>query len=1002
MSGIAEVAVQDALVDRLRRPDLGWEFTPGEALNRAPDEVLIESAVVDALIRLNPTIAERPERVDEILPRLRAVILGVVDDGLVAANREMMMWLRGQRTHRFSETDDFVPIRLIDFDHPQDNSLVVATEVTHTVGADTRRYDLVLFMNGFPVVVGETKTPVSLHTSWLNGANDIHDGYEKRTPGFFVPNVLSFATEGKELRYGAVRQPAEMWLPWSRTTDPLTLPGLAMVLRTAELLLAPETLCDIVRTYTLYSHRSDSSGGRTVKVIPRYPQVEAVDAIVARVRDRARRQGLVWHHQGSGKTLLMAFAAAKLRQQEDLDAPTILVVLDRLELIEQVQSEFESVGLPGMKVADTKEDLRRMLSEDTRGVIVTTIFRFKDAGLLNDRSNIVVMVDEAHRTQEGRLGLDMRDALPNARYIGLTGTPISTADRNTWEMFGDVDDPDGVLNHYSVERSIADGATLPIHIEPRLVDFHINHEALEEEWTELAAAEGLDEREAALLARRVTRAATLLKDPRRIGAVCADIVDHYLSRVAPLGQKAQVVAFDRELCVAYHREISALLPEPLEATVVMTCAKDDPPDWWQWDRDRDEEGRIKDRFRDVDDPLSILIVTAKLLTGFDAPIEGVMYLDKPLRAHTLFQAVCRTNRRWTNPHTHQEKLHGRVVDYVGLGNELAKAVAVKDTGVRKALPAEVDDLVELLREYVATCMARFESVDRELMGFEQLYAAQQIVPDQATRDEFAAEFLRAEGLFEFLWPDTALRPIEGDYKWLARIYKSVQPTDAPDQLLWQRLGAKTQELIHKHLTDVIVDRTALETVAVDAGVFEKIRELKLFDDLPGGDIDEPPTIEDVLEKLEDRLRRKLDGSNVHPVWINLSDRLEALRRSRLDSAAASVDFLKTLLELAGDLVRAEKAETEGRLDEVAVIDPDKGALTQILAEYAPPDTPVVIEHVVEQIDEIVRPVRNTGWQHSQPGDREVRRQLRLVLNRHGLPAQGELFDHAYTYVSEHY
>jgi type I restriction enzyme R subunit len=233
------------------------------------------------------------------------------------------------------------------------------------------------------------------------------------------------------------------------TTDPLPLPGLDEVLKSAALLLRPEMLLDIIRTYTLYSKRSSTAGGYTIKVIPRYQQVEAVDAIVARVTDPARRQGLVWHHQASGKTLLMAFAAARLRQQQHLDAPTILIVLDRLDLIEQVSSEFASVGLPGLRVAETKEQLRNLLSEDARGVIVTTIFRFADAGLLNERSNIVVMVDEAHRTQEGRLGYDMREALPNANLIGLTGTPISTADRNTWDTFGDRDDPEGVLSGQS-------------------------------------------------------------------------------------------------------------------------------------------------------------------------------------------------------------------------------------------------------------------------------------------------------------------------------------------------------------------------------------------------------------------------------------------------------------------------------------------------------------------------------------------------------------------------
>jgi type I restriction enzyme R subunit len=322
MTSIKETAVQDALVERLTRRELGWHFLPGHSLDRPFDSVLTEPEVSAALRRLNPEIAVAPERVDEVLPRLRAAILAVRDDGLIEANRRLVDWLRGRQTVRFVGSEDFVPIRLIDFDDPQANSLIVSTEVVYHAGAEERRYDLVLWVNGFPLVVGETKTPISKSTSWLNGAGDIHTAYEVKTPGFFVPNVLSFATEGKEFRYGAIRQPAETWLPWARTTEPIELPGLASVLHAAELLLRPELILDILRTYTLYSRRSSTAGGYTLKVIPRYPQVEAVEAIVARVRDPGRRQGLIWHHQGSGKTMVMAFAAARLRQELDLATST--------------------------------------------------------------------------------------------------------------------------------------------------------------------------------------------------------------------------------------------------------------------------------------------------------------------------------------------------------------------------------------------------------------------------------------------------------------------------------------------------------------------------------------------------------------------------------------------------------------------------------------------------------------------------------------------------------
>ncbi|MFN8620616.1 MAG: HsdR family type I site-specific deoxyribonuclease [Chloroflexota bacterium] len=1001
MSDIAESSVQAALVERLTRPDLGWRFVAGGALDRPTESVLVESEVVAALLRLNPSIAARPQRVDEVLPRIRASVLSVRDDGLIESNRRMVGWLRGQETFRFVGTDDFVPVRLIDFEHPRANSLVVSTEVTYHPGTEERRYDLVLWVNGFPLVVGETKSPVSQATSWLNGAGDIHGAYAVKTPGFFVPNVLSFATEGREFRYGAIRQPAEFWLPWSRTTDEIPLPGLASVLRSVELLLRPEMILDILRTYTLYSRRSSAAGGYTAKVIPRYPQVEAVDAIVARVRDPHRRQGLVWHHQGSGKTLLMAFAAARLRQQTDLDAPTILIVLDRLDLIEQVASEFASVGLPGLLVAESKEDLRRLLREDSRGVLVTTIFRFAEAGLLNDRSNIVGMVDEAHRTQEGRLGADMREALPNAKLIGLTGTPISTDDHDTWATFGDPGDPGGVLNHYSVERSIADGATLPIHIETRLVDFHIDHTALDQAFTELADAEALDEDERGYIGRRASRVDTLMRTPARVQAVCRDIVEHYRAKVAPLGLKAQVVAFDRELCVLYHEAISALLDPGEEATVVMTTGKQDPASWAVWDRDRPSEQAIRDRFLDPADPLRFLIVTAKLLTGFDAPVEGVMYLDKPLRAHTLFQAVTRTNRRWTNPATGQEKLNGLVVDYVGLGAELAKAVAVKARGGRRGLPTDVDELITILAELVHAAMAPFAAIGRAAPAYEQLMEAQEVLAGVDARAAFAERFLRCEALFETLWPDTRLRSVEDDYRWLARIYQSITPTVDANALLWHRLGHKTRDLIGQYISGVEVTETEAEAIAIDAGTFEALRQLDLFPPA-GQEPVEPPTVDEVLDTVEKRLRRKLTGPTTHAVWRALSERLEELRQARVAGAKDSVAFLKRLLDIARQVVEAERAEADGTLDSFQVLDPDRGALTQILEEYAPPGVPVIVSKVVEDIDALVRPIRGSRWQESQPGDREVRQQLRLILRNAGLPPSGELYDRAYAYIREHY
>ena len=999
MSNFRERSVQDGLAEHIAA--LGWLGADDAKLGRPEESVFIAEDLESALVRLNPEITEQPTRAGEVLSRLRAVLLGVRNDGLVSSNEEFVQWMCGRRTVKYIGTDKDAQVRIIDFENPRANTLRVTTEAKFQVGRESRRYDIVLWVNGLPLVVGEMKTPVGTSVSWLNGATDIHNGYERKTPEFFVPNAFSFASEGREFHYGAVGQPPELWLNWSLTTDPIMPPGLPAVLRSAELLLTPEMVLDILRSFTLYSSRATGAGAVRMKVIPRYPQVEAVAAIIARCRDPKKRQGLVWHHQGSGKTFAMAYAAAKLRHQTDMDAPTIVVVLDRIELIQQTTQEFKSVGIQSLKVAESKDDLRRMLRDDARGVIITTIYRFAEAGLLNDRTNIVVMVDEAHRTQEGRLGLDMREALPNAKFIGLTGTPISTEDRNTWAMFGDEDDPQGALNHYSVERSIHDGATLPVHVETRLVNFHFSKEALQEAFDELAKNENLTEEQKDILAAKASHISVIVRDKDRIEAICADIVKHYRSRIGPLGQKAQIVAYDRATCVAYYDAISALLQPGEECAVVMTTMKGDPAEWDQWNMDSAAEARIKDRFRDVNDPLKFVIVTAKLLTGFDAPIEGAMYLDKPLRAHTLFQAICRTNRRWTNPVSGQQKLHGLVVDYVGLGKELAKALATKPTNSIGGNQETTEILMRELIAAVADSQAPFNHIDRTAKVFNQIHDAQQVMDTDDKRAEFAAKFMRCQGLFEFLWPDLALRPIEEDYRFLAKIYASIAPSKAADMLLWQRLGAKTMELVHQHLNRITIDSDQLEKIALDEGAIEAIKELTLFPDAPSGGKKVLTALE-VLLRLEERIKRRFGDGPADKVWRSLSDRLEMLRLSRISSAEESVDFLKLLLKIAKDVLEAEKVDDEGRISEIKVVDPRKGALTQIFEEFRPEGVPVVIENVVEQVDGLVSPVRGTGWQTSHPGDRHVRQELRVVLKNNGLPVSGELFDRAYAYISENY
>jgi type I restriction enzyme, R subunit len=1000
--------IQPAIVDKLVQ--LGWTYIPGKNLPRSTDEVLIESHVTDALVRLNPLIAAEPGRLDEVMPKLRAVILSAVNDGVVAANERMTTWLRGHQTIKYVGTDDYVPVQLIASGDLKNDRLVVSDEVVFGVPGDSRRFDIVLWVNGIPLVVGETKTPVDKRKSWLNGARDIHNFYEAEAPSFFTTNVLSFATEGREFHYGAVGQPAEHWLMWGSTTDPWELAGGARVMRSVELLLAPGQVLSIVRDYVLYDR--PKIGGRSFleKLIPRYAQVESVEAIYRRVMDPTRRQGLIWHHQGTGKTLAMAYAALRLLNSPTTGGPTVVIVLDRIDLVEQTVRQFHTAGLPRLRVAGTRNALQRMLAEDRRGIIVTTIFRFKGAGFLNDRSNIIVLVDEAHRTQDRLLGDDMRKALPHAQFFGLTGTPIADLDRNTFKLFGDPNDPGWVLNRYSMERSITDGSSVPIHVDTRLVDFHISRAALDEAFAAMADEEGLTDDERELLADRAAQARTIVRNPDRIRTVCADIVDHYLAKVAPIGLKAQVVAYDRELCVAYYDEITRLLEQrglsdEAQAKVVMSIGteKDEPADWRKrFALTREQEAAVKARFRDPGDSLTFLIVTAKLLTGFDAGIEGVMYLDKPLRLHTLFQAICRTNRRWTNPVTGQEKLYGLIVDYVGLGNEIARCLRDADPERQGRRSVDVDGLAEEFVAALATALERFAGIDRTDSSFAALMAAQDRIAGDDARDAFARDFLHVQGLWEFLDPSPVTTARRADYRWLAQVYESVQPTGTSDALLWDRLGAKTLDLVHGHITEVRVTGSGLDEVIVDAETIEALRQLALPD--PGA---EPPatpmTVAEALDTIEARIRRRLQSSGNHAVYVALSERLERLRHRQLSQASASVEFLREILELAQQVTAVERADDSGDLDSVSVLpDPNVGALTQIFREYAPPDVPVIIENVVTDIDTIVRQVRFTGWTQTQNGDRTVRREIRLVLKKYSLPSTGDLFEHAYAYIRENY
>lgn len=947
----------------------GWRFVPAEELPRQHSDVFVESMVRDALIRLNPEIKVQPERADEVLYRLRTIPLSVQSEGLVRANELFAEWLRGEKSMPFGEGGEHTPVRLIDFDNLSNNDYVVTNQWVYPIKEGGRRFDIVILVNGIPLVIGEAKTPVRPAVTWVDGADDIHNGYEQSVPQMFVPNVLSFATEGKYYRYGSIRMPINIWGPW-HVRENKSEGTLVDVQRSVRSMLRPYVLLDILQNFTLFA---TDKKHRRIKIICRYQQYEGANLMVARVVKGFPKKGLIWHFQGSGKSLLMVFAAQKLRMHSKLGNPTVMIVVDRIDLDTQITATFNAADIPNMIGATSRQELQKMLAADTRKIIITTIHKFAEADdRLNERPNIIVMVDEAHRTQEGDLGRKMRSALPNAFLFGLTGTPINKRDHNTFWAFGADEDEQGYMSRYSFQESIRDKATLPLHFEAVDVKLHINKEAIDEAYSQITDA--LSEEDRDDLAKRAAKMAVLIKAPERVNAICQHIVKHFQEKVEPNGFKAQVVTFDRECCVLYKKAIDELV-DPDASAIVMHTQGGKSDEYAEWKLDKDEEEKLLDRFRDPNDPLKFLIVTSKLLTGFDAPILQAMYLDKPMKDHNLLQAICRTNR------VYPEKTHGLIVDYLGIFDDVATALDFDEKAVLKVI-TNLDELKKELPGVVAKCLAFFPDVDRTVGGYEGLIAAQDCLPDNETRDKFAAEYSVLSHLWEALSPDPCLRPYETDYKWLTQVYESVKPPSGNGKLLWHTLGAKTIELVHEnvHLETV---RDDLETLTMDAEVLEGLIKTK----------DPDKKSKEIEIKLIARLRKHKNN----PKFVALGERLEKLKERHEQGLLHSLDFLKELLTLAKEVVQAEK-----EVDPVDEQAKAKAALTELFTEVKNGKTPVVVERIVNDIDEIVRIVRFPGWQNTKAGERLIQKNLRKVIYVKYQVKDQDLFDKAFGYIRQYY
>ena len=845
MSLSGEALVQKELLERAGA--LEWKFVPRGQLNAIRGTQMSDAVVVPqlkaAIHELNPDIPEL--QVEAAVERIRSAI----------DPQQVMDWLR----YGLNVTVPGLPsvdVTLLDLVDPSNNDYVVTEEmVIATGGAREPRLDVVFLVNGLPLGIVENKAP---GVPVVEAARDLKRYWED-APQLVALGMIAGICNGTHFRVGPVgTQGLSGYAEW-KDTHPHPRPASATEVDTVLLgVFSPHTLADLAANYSVFETRD----GVTRRKLARYQQFRAASKIVRRVLDGVDDRGLIWHTQGSGKSLTMVFAARKLLAA-GLDNPTVLIVVDRTNLDDQINDTLTACNFDGVLSASRTNEMQNALAADRRGVIVTTVHKFRDAQAdLSTRDNVIVLVDEAHRSQEGDLGIYMRAALPEAKLFAFTGTPIETHDHSTRRSFSpEIDgEQENYLDAYRIKEAIDDGATVPIAYEARMPQWAVRPEDVDDTFEHEFL--GLTEEQKAELRARAVRLNVVAKTPHRVRAIAADVAEYMHKRTAPNGFKAQLVAADREACALYANELAKHL-QPDEFAVVMSRGKNDSDLMRHWyaseqlgrlggsideadDDDAEEaagetvgeaevEGvaltlsekkavkRLVKRFTDPTDPLKVLIVNNMLLTGFDAPIEQVMFLDRGLAGHNLLQAIARTNR----PMPEQQKAYGIIVDYWGVFGHLEKALAVFNSDDVAHAAIKVDELRERFPIAVAEALAVVAGYPVRASPDKQGAWLLARLQDEELDQRFAERFRLAGTIYETLAPDPGLRDYLDDYRKLVEIHARLRAARYDTVFDPSEHMAKTTQIIQSAVdvaalnaerVVVLIDGTLLEKLAADGSL----------------------------------------------------------------------------------------------------------------------------------------------------------------------------------------
>ncbi|MEZ7923150.1 MAG: type I restriction endonuclease subunit R [Acinetobacter towneri] len=984
----------------------GWEVVHG--IDIAPDssnplrkdykQVLIETDLHAAFERLNPHLPINC--FEQVLQKLNQP----ESLDLVTNNRAFHRMLLEGVPVTYKKQDDWVHDHafLVDFNHMQQNRFVAVNQFTILGTKQPRRPDIICFINGIPFAVLELKSPTDENADIWDAFNQLQT-YKEEISDLFVYNEALVVSDGVTARVGSLTANQERFLPWRTIKNEDDKPALEWELETViRGFFDRELFLDYIRFFVLF----ETDGEKTIKKIAGYHQFhavrEAVQATIAAANPAGdKKAGVVWHTQGSGKSISMCCYAGKLLQQPAMHNPTLLIVTDRNDLDGQLFETFSNAQelLKQTPVqANNRDELRQLLAErESGGIIFTTVQKFalldgeSEHPLLNGRHNIVVMSDEAHRSQYGlkaKLGNDgtykfgyakhMRDALRNAAFIGFTGTPISSEDKDTRAVFGDY------VSIYDIQDAVDDGATVPIYYESRLAKLDINQAEIEElsEQVDEVVEDEEDVGNREKTKSEWSRLEKLVGATPRLKQIAADLVAHFEARTEATAGKGMIVTMSREICVHLYNEIIALRPdwhdpdpEKGKIKIVMTGSASDKPLLQPHIYNKQVKKRLEKRFKDVNDPLQLVIVRDMWLTGFDAPCTHTMYIDKPMKGHNLMQAIARVNRVF------KDKQGGLVVDYIGIANELKQALKTYTDAKGKGEPTlRAEEAYAVLAEKMDAIRGMFaktnEQVGMDLSAYETqahrliIPAANYVLSLKDGKKRFLDLVLAINKAFSLC---STLDEAKNLHKEIA-FYSAIKAVISKHTSVDRKLSQAEKDSTLKQILDNAVIADGVTDVFAMCGLDKP--NIGLLSDEFLEDVRQMPyrnLAVELLEKLlNDGIKAKTRNNVVQEK--RFSDRLQETLRKYNNRAIETSQVIEELIQMAKEFQAEMQREASLGLnpDEIAFY--DALANNESAVRELGDDT---LKQIAREITEKLRKSTTVDWQVRD----SVRAQLKILVRR---------------------